>query len=295
MAVQPVRASNDVLRMAGVPFDIDAAPFYAVAAGFFEKYGITAELNTVSTNGAAIAAAIVGGDMDIGISSIPALAQAYLKQIPFTIIAGAGLYSSSAPIDALIVPLGSPLHAAKDLEGKTVAVNGLNSIAQYGPQAWIDQHGGDSSKVKFVEVPPAVMSVAMTQGRVDAAWVTEPYLSANKNDARVLGNCFDAIASRFMIAAFFTTVAWADAHRDLLRRYQAAMRDTARWANANHPKTAEILAKASTVDVATLRSMNRAVYPESLDPKLIQPVIDITARYGHTPRFSAEALIYHGT
>lgn len=293
MAVQPVRASDAVLRMAAVPFDSTAEPYFGDAIGVFKKYGIAAELNSFSSNGAAIAAAVLGGDMDIGVSNVPSLALAHLKKLPFVIVAGSGLYTASAPLDTLLVPFGSPIHTAKDFEGKTVAVNGLNSIAQYGPAAWIDQNGGDSSKVKFIELPVAEMPSALAQGRIDAAQIAEPFLSAGKNVARAVVNSFDAIAPRFMISAFFTTQAWADAHPDLVRRYQVAMRETAKWSNANHAKTAAILAKVSKIDLATLTSMNRTVYPESLDPALIQPVIDITARYGHTSRFAAEDLIYH--
>lgn len=283
----------DALRVAGVPFDQTAERFYARAMGFYRKAGLAVELNSFSTSGAAIAAAVSGGAMDIGVSNIPSLAAAHTRGIPFVILAPAGIYTSTAPVDALMVPRKSPVRSARDLEGKTVAVNGLKSIAQFGPAAWIDQNGGRSDKVNFVEIPASGIVPALEQGRVDAGLVIEPFLAAGKRVARVLSNCFDAIAPRFIVSGFFTTPAWARAHADTVRRFQQAMEQTAVWANANHAETAKILAQASKIPEARINATNRVAYAERADPALIQPVIDIVAKYGGGKKFPAEELLYH--
>ena len=69
------------------------------------------------------------------------------------LIGPGGLYTSKTPSTYLIVPKGSPYRTASDLNGKTVAVNTLRGLPQYGTQAWIDKNGGDSKRVKFVELP----------------------------------------------------------------------------------------------------------------------------------------------
>ena len=61
-----------------------------------------------------------------------------------------------------------------DLNGKTLAVAGLGSFAQYSAQYWIDKNGGDSKTVKFVEVSPPEMPAALEAHRVDAAAPFEP-------------------------------------------------------------------------------------------------------------------------
>lgn len=286
-------AAEETLRVAGVPFDQTAEPYYARAMGFYRKAGLAVELDSFSTSGAAIAAAVSGGAMDIGVSNIPSLAAAHARGVPFVILAPAGIYTSASPVDALMVAKSSPIRTARDLEGKTVAVNGLKSIAQFGPQAWIDQNGGRSEKVNFVEIPASQTIPALESGRVDAGLVIEPFLSAGKNVARVLANCFDAIAPRFIVSGFFTTPAWARAHADTVRRFQQAMEQTAVWANANHAETAKILAQASKIPEARINATNRVAYAERADPALIQPVIDIVAKYGGGKKFPAEELLYH--
>jgi len=175
--------ANDTIRMAGVPFDVTALPYFGVSSGIFKKYNIDVEFNTFSANGAAIASAVNGGSMDVGVSDIPSLALAHLKHFPFTLIFGGGLYTSSSPVDALLVPNGSTFRVAKDFEGKTIGVNGLNNISQIRVQAWIEKNSADNAKIKYIEVPPGEMRAALASGRIDAANTTEPYVSLD-NDGR---------------------------------------------------------------------------------------------------------------
>ena len=46
------------------------------------------------------------------------------------------------------------------------------------------------------------------------------------------------------------------------------------------------------IDPALVASMTRACYGESLDPALLQPEIDLNAKYDHFTPFPAVDLIY---
>jgi NitT/TauT family transport system substrate-binding protein len=261
--------------------------------GFFAKAGLRAQVQSFTT-GAPIVAAVAGGALDIGGSNLVSLAIAHARKLPFVIIAPSGVYSYKAPADALVVPFSSPIKTAKDFAGKTVGVNGLKNITQFSVQAWIDKNGGDSSLVKFVEVAPAEQTAALAAGRIDGACISEPYIEPAKKVARILANCFDAVAPVFIVSAFFTTLEWARANADLVRRFQAAMKESAIWANANRSKSADILAKVSKVSAETVHSMYRADYTDKMDPALMQPVIDVTAKYAGIERFPVEEMIFRG-
>ncbi len=197
-------------------------------------------------------------------------------------MAPAGSYSSKAPTTALIVAKNSPIKTAKDLNGKIIAGNGLKNITQVGAFAWMDKNGGDASSTKFVEMAFTDMPGALTQGRIDAAVIAEPELSTAlaKGDVRVLGNCYDGIAKDFMIGAWFTTGSWAKAHPDLVKRFSKAMSQTADWANKNQAASAVLLTKYTKIEVAP--GMKRTVYADKLEPALVQPLIDASAKYGVT-------------
>lgn len=263
-----------------LPIDQGAQCFYAQDLGMFKKAGLDTQVS-ITNFGTQVAAAVAGGSIDIGQSNIMSLAAAYANGLPFALIAGAGLYSSAKPTSMMIVAKTSPLQTAKDLNGKTVAVNGLKSITQISVQAWADQNGGDSNQIKFVEMPFVEMEGALVSGRIDAALLADPnattLLAGGKT--RPFTKAFDAIAKQFLIGGWFAKTDWIAANADTVRKFVAVMRESAEWANkpANYKQSAEILEKYTKVAVG---NANRIVYAERLDPALIQPSIDTAAKYG---------------
>ena len=288
------RAQDAALKVATIPIDTGAEAFYALDQGFFKKNGLDVSIERI-TNGPAIAAAVASGAVDVGFSNLVSLAIAFKKGVPITLIAAAGMYSSKAPTTTCMVALNSPIKSAKDLNGKIFATNGLKNIGEFAPRAWIDKNGGDSSTVKFVEMPFPDMAGALTQGRIDAAVMAEPTMTESKGQSRFFTNCYDGIGSSYMIGAYFATTSWAAAHPDLVRKFQASIRDTAIWANKNPLLSAAILARESKMNPDIAAKMFRAVYPERLEASAIQPVIDVTAKYGALPAsFPATDMMYQG-
>jgi ABC-type nitrate/sulfonate/bicarbonate transport system substrate-binding protein len=64
----------------------------------------------------------------------------------------------------------------------------------------------------------------------------------------------------------------------VVKRFQKAMFATAAWANKNRALSAQSLTKATKIVVEP--AMKRTTYGEKLDPALMQPLIDATAKYG---------------
>lgn len=287
----PADAQHTSLTLSTTPVDSGGEPYYALETGFFKAAGLDVTL-LPSANGAAIAAAVASGSVDIGNANIVSLAQAHQRKIPFVIIAPGGLYTSRTPSAILMVPKTSAARAARELNGKTIAVNTLRALPQYGTQAWLDKNGGDSESVRFVEMSSSDILVALSQTRVDAAVLVEPFVSPGKDVGRPIAAIFDAIAPSFMITAHFTTLEWAQAHPDVVARFRSVVSKTAAWANRNHDSSGQILIKYAKLKEETLRTMLRTVFAERLEPAQIQPVIDLTAKYGGLASFPAAELVY---
>jgi NitT/TauT family transport system substrate-binding protein len=285
------RADDVLLRMATINIDSTAQPYYAADGGFFKANGLRVEF-TQFNNGQAIAGAVAGGALDIAISNVVAMTQAHAKNVPFVIVAPGAVYLASDPTTVMMVPKGSPIQSARDLVGKTVACNGINGIPQYCTRAWVDKAGADSSGMKFVEMNFAQMMDALGSAHVDAACVTEPFITEAKSTGRVIGTPFDACAPRFLLSVFIATRDWAQANRDTVKRFQRANQQAAIWANKNLDKTADILMKYTKLPEATVRTMRRAVFAEKWDAGESQPVVDLTAKYGNVPRFAIDDLLY---
>jgi NitT/TauT family transport system substrate-binding protein len=266
------------IHIGTTPIDAGAEPYYAQAMGFFKAAGINVEIQPMA-NGAVLSAAVASGALDIAQSNVVSLSSAHERGIPFVIVAPASLYTYKQPQSALVVAANSPLKTAKDMNGKTIAVNGLKTISQLGPDAWIDSNGGDLSTVKFIELPFGAMEQALTGGRVDAALISEPNLTeARQHGLRVLNNVYDSIAPDFLIGSWFTTATWAKAHPDLVKKYIAVMAQTARWANTHHAESAKIL-EAETKTPVTANT-SRVIFGETINLTQIQTLIDACAKYG---------------
>lgn len=292
-AVPPLRArAADAVKFATIPIDAGAEAWYAQAQGFFTKAGITPSVQAIM-NGSAISAAVVSGAVDVGFSNMLSLAVAHERGVPITVIAPASIYLSAAPTSVLMVPKDSPIKDARELNGKTVAVNGLKNITQLAVEAWSEQNGGDAKSLRFVEMGFPEMPSALASHRIDAALVAEPAIvGAKKRGARLLGKAYDGVAKEFLIGAWFTSQSWAKSHPDLVKKIAQVMRETAVWANKNDAATADILAHSTKIPPATLKAMTRARYAEKMDTKLIDPTIAAAAKFGILAKaFPAEELI----
>jgi ABC-type nitrate/sulfonate/bicarbonate transport system substrate-binding protein len=290
-----VRAQTKDKLAVGFPIlDPTSEVLYASDRGFFDKAGLDVALNPL-TNGAAITAAVASGTLDIGLGNALTVISAFKKGIPLTVVAPGAVNVDSAPSNVLLVAKSSPLKTAADLNGKIIGVSPLRAIGDIATSAWIDKNGGDSSTVHFIEVPFPQAAAVVTQGRADAAFCSEPFITQAKSTTRVFANPFTVLGDGFLVTAFFALSPWAQAHADLVARFAAVIRMTADWANKNPDLSAEILAKYSKMDVAVVKETIRSRFATVLSPAQFQPTIDAAAKYKllDSP-FPATQLIFPG-
>jgi NitT/TauT family transport system substrate-binding protein len=281
------------LKIGVIPIESAAEAFYAVDMGFFKKQGLDVQLQMMQ-NGSAIASAVAGGSLDIGFADTISIATAHAKGLPFIYLAPALLNSYTAPTLAMMVSNAGPIKEPKDLNGKTIAVNGINNITMIPFEAWIDKSGGDSKTVKWIEVPIPAANDAVASGKVDGATLGEPFVTfgADKN-LRAMYVDKNGIAPRYVLAGFMTTKDWAAKNPAVAAKFIAAIKETAQWANTNRAASAAILSKYTKIPVPVVERMKRGEYAENLLASDFQPVIDAAAKYGVLPKsYPAPELFY---
>lgn len=277
-AAPRVAVALEAVRVTSNPADAALEASYAVGLGFAAQAGLDCNVQLLA-NGAAAVSAILGGASDVGFSNLLSILVARQKGFPLVVVAAGAIYASTNPVSLLMVPNGSPIQTARDFAGRTIAVASLGDLAQFGPMAWLDANGGDSTAVHFVEMPFAVMPVALAEHRVDAAVVTEPFATRARESARVIAPAYDAIGARFLISVYFATPAWPAAHPEVARRFAALIYRTAAYANANHARTGELLMRLARLTPGQLAVTPRAIFAEGPDPALIAPLIDVAVKY----------------
>lgn len=282
------------IRVGTVAADSYAEPYYAEDIGAFTKSGLSATTTTFS-NGAVLAAACAGGTIDVGCGDIVSITNAISHGVPFSVIAGGGMSVSSARTTVLCVAKNSPIKAPKDFEGQAIGVVSLVSLSSSAVKVWLDDNHVDVAKVKIVEIPFPQMGGAIERGAVAGALITEPSLSAAAGDVRVFANPYDSIAKQFVSGYWFTTHDWLANNADTARRFVRSIYDSARWANAHQSDSLKILMKYAKLDPDKAGAMNRSIYAVSMDPKLMQPVLDNAAKYKAIDKpFAAGDLIAKG-
>lgn len=280
------------VRIATLTIDSGAACFYAQEQGFFARDGIDAQIQTIASGGA-IVAAVATNSVDVGFANLVSAVIAFSKNIPVVLVAPGSVDVAGTPTNALVAALGSPIRTGRDLNGKTMATTTLRNIVQLAAQTWIDKNGGDSSTVHFVEMPFSEMVDALAAGRIDAAIVAEPFMSAAKDRTQLIAYPMAAIGPRLQLGGWIASLAWARANPALVAAFAGAIAKTNAWANAHHDLTAKILEKIGKLDPQVVARMNRATYATALVPAELQPAIDVAARYGAIPQpIPAQAMIF---
>jgi len=292
----PVRvrsASVTALRVGGAVTDGLTPVLYGIHAGIFERLGLDVALQT-SSSGAALAAAVVGGAVDIANSSLMSLITAYARGVKFTIVAGGALYTGASPTTLLSALKSSGIGSLADANGKTVAVSSVQSLDQLGTMALVDRAGGNSATLRFLEMRPATMLAALEQGRADLASITTPALGAAlaTGTLRTFGDPYAGIGSRFLIAAWFATAEFVARNPGVTERFASGMREAATYTNAHHAETLPLLADYAHLDPKVLETMNRLTTATTAEAREVQPAVDAAAKYKFIGApFPAQALL----
>ena len=268
------------VRVGTIPVDVAANCFYTLDLGLFAKAGLDVQISPM-TSGPVIAQAVSGGALDIGVSNVATIAAARLRGLPFRFIAPAAVVEDGRrPTDVVMVLKDSPIKPGPEMNGKLIAINGLKDLQEIEARGWVDRFGGDSSTIKFVEVPFPAMGGALEQKRVDVIFPTEPFSTADTAVGKVIGNAFNGVGRRFMLLGYFANETWLQSHADVAAKFVAALSEGSKWANAHPNESAEMLVKHSRITPDVVTKIARANYGVELNRALLVPVIDLAVRYG---------------
>jgi NitT/TauT family transport system substrate-binding protein len=272
----------------------DLRPFlWAQNTGLFRQAGMDITFQGVGT-GAIVAQEIVGGAADIGKASITSIIAAYARGIPFTIIAPGLSYRKEDPTAGILVAANSPLKTPLDLQGKVVTCSAIGDIAYLGLRALIDSRGGDSSTVKWVEMPFPAVSAAIQAGRVDAGLMGEPAMmeDVRAGKIRYFVDELTGYSRPILEVVYFTTHDYASKNREMIGRFAKVLERAAAYANTHPAETIPLLLPLTGMDLKVATDMRHGYTATKFDPSAIQPVIDLMAKYKSIPHgFEARELL----
>ncbi len=276
---RPARAQSEpVVRVGIIPSDPFGEAIYAQAGGFFKRAGVNVELVSLQNSGA-IAAALTGGSITVGLGNPIVIASAREHGLPHYAFAPSALFDAGAPTTLLMAANASTLHSAKELEGKVIGSIELAGITQASLRAWLTKNGADPALVRFTEIPFSAMAAALTQGRIDAGFIAEPWLASARATTREIGDPFAAIAPIWCLNMWFSTQDWLVQNSALAHRYADAIYKSAAWANTHHTETGAALKDFTPLTDETIAKMTRIRFASTYTPAYLQPVLDTGFTY----------------
>jgi NitT/TauT family transport system substrate-binding protein len=291
--LRPARADSTSLHVGSSLEDTVRPLLWGISAGVFRKLGLTIDVDGMGS-GAATTAAVVGGALDIGHSSLLTVFNAHLRGVPIKLVAQGWNFIKADPRGGLLVKRDSTYRTGSDFNGKVFAASAIGDLKSLIIRAWVDQHGGDSKSLKFVELPASAEVAALQAGRVDGIVAYDPWIdmAMASGTIRTVTDPGDAIADRYLVTGWIARTEYIAANPDTIRKFYAGMRTSSTYANGHDAQMAPVLAPffhQSYADIAKSRHLPLATV---LDPRDIQPVIDVCYKYGALPRaFPAAELI----
>lgn len=265
LAMGGARAA-DKISVGYIPVDDFIPNFIAVDKGFYAKHGLDVNLVIIplATN---VPAALFSGTLQIGMSTTPIFMQARESGIDLAAFAGIASDKRSNPRLSLLARKGSGIHSAKDLEGKKVAVPGLNSLFDIALRKWVKMNGGDPKKVTFVEARMPLLVDVLRTGNVDAIAVLDPFRAKALADgtAEKVADYFTQMQDDQIMAFWIVSRAWGEKNRKLVDAYKAAMVEAVAFAQNNREETKAIGTKHLKVPIGTsLPNWTTALTPADL-------------------------------
>ena len=273
---KPIRT----LKVGYLPLTDFLGMYAAIEQGYMADEGLKLEL-TAMAGGATIIPAIVGGSLDFGISNYVSVIVANGQGIKIKAFSDSAYGSKASPPFAIIVKKGSAIKTAKDLNGKKVAVNTRNGIVHVGVMEWIERNGGDPATVQYIELPFPQMPPAITNGSVDAAAPTEPFVTVSTSqDASVLSYYLTDLRDPCAISGFISTDDWITKNRDAAAAFHRANTKGMDWVAKNDKTAREYAAKYANLDPAIAAKINLATLRSTPLVDAVQFWVDMSKKWG---------------
>jgi sulfonate transport system substrate-binding protein len=161
--------------------------------------------------------------------------------------------------EAILVPKDSPIRTVADLKGKQVALNKGSNVHFLLVQA-LASVGLTPRDITPAYLAPADGRAAFERGAVDAWVIWDPFLAAAQDatGARVLTDGVNLAPNRQF---FLATRSFVRDQPDILRRLNAEIDATDRWAEGNQPEVTRLLAASMGLsEPVVARAVSRLGY-----------------------------------
>ncbi|MFI6738164.1 ABC transporter substrate-binding protein [Nonomuraea sp. NPDC050451] len=263
-----------------VPVPSSAPLFIAEKRGFFKEEGLTVKTEIIQAP-QAVMPKILNGSMDAFLTSYVSLmaindsGAAKLKLFQHS--------QEAAPnIAGVVVAKGSPIKAPADLKGKTIAVNVLKALGQTLTNAHLQEAGLKPEDVKYLPVPFTDQISALGSGKVDAAWLVEPFLTAaKKSGATQIIDTTDGVTAGVPIDGWGVTEDWLAKNPKTAAAFHRALAKAQQIAGSDRKAIDEVVPTYTQIPADAAAAMTLGKFSMEADKAGVQKLADLLHGYGY--------------
>ncbi|WP_317159309.1 ABC transporter substrate-binding protein [[Mycobacterium] appelbergii] len=266
-------SSTTTVSVAALPLTTSGALYMGINDGTFEKYGLDVEIQPVADIAAAMAS-VQGGASNFAFAPTISLFAADANGAPLKMVApfagiAPGYYDKMKAGEpgweieaaALVTKSDSGLDNAGDLDGRTVGLIDVKGQSELATRAVIDDNGGDSDSVKFLNMPLADGLNAFLAGKVDAIYTTDPFLGrAVEAGGQVISWVGVEALRQGLNSSMVASESYIAENPGTVARFNCAMRESNVNANANHDGVRRAIAQAQDVPFSTFENATMAYF-----------------------------------
>ncbi|PRX97194.1 ABC transporter substrate-binding protein [Allonocardiopsis opalescens] len=269
------------IAVGAIPIVDAGAVHVAVANGYFEEEGLTVTVEPIE-GGAAGLPALLNGTYQVihgnNVSSINAITSGAGE-----IVWLAEMFQAGPDTFPIMVAEDSEMDAVEDLEGATIAVNTLENIGTLAVEATLRTAGLTAEDVEFVAVPFPEMPAALDSGDVDAAWITEPFVTQAHAElgARILADSMSGPTADFPIAGWMATQEWVEENPNSAAAFQRAILRGQQAAAEDRNAVESLLPEYAGIEPETAAAITFGTFPTTMEAERIQRVADLMFELGY--------------
>jgi NitT/TauT family transport system substrate-binding protein len=268
-----------VQETAGVP---SAFVGFGIDKGFLEDDGLRVELEATQ-GGAATLPALVSGDIQVAGSNVVSLLLGASQGLPIQAIAPGTSARGAGQEDfgALLAGPDSGLEDAQAFEGKTIAVNTLDNIAEVVVKAALEEEGVDISRIKLIEVPFPDMAPAMERGDVDGAFSIEPFVTTSVSDgAEIVNYSYVTTEPDMQVGGYAVSERFAAEDPEAVDGFKAAVSDTAEYVQSHQDEFRQFLSQEAEIDPQLAERIVLPQWTTELNVGSLENTAALMQRYG---------------
>lgn len=254
---------------------LGVAPLYiAIEKGYFKAEGLNVEAR-IFPSGAISLPAMIKGEIDLVFSNYISMFKAQAEGAGKLRIIAEGSAAAPNSFGIYVMP-NSPIKEAKDLAGKKIGVNARGNIATVLTNESLKSAGVDITTINYVDVPFPDMGGTLERGDIDAAFLAEPFITANSASLginRIVDTGVGTVDGLPM-DGYGGTEGWVKQHPNTAEAFTRAIQKAAADA-ANRSETEKVITGYAKVDPKFAPLMAPLQYPTSVNPTRLQRVADL--------------------